>query len=257
MNAGAHAFIDAQGDSRLLLVALDGRVKLLLLVAALSLNLAAGGVRLPLLLALLGLLLSLAGGVRLRSYLRRMTVPLVLGSVALITQLFWVDAGQQLVRIPVGPWSWTITSGGLWHGLQLASRICGGMSVLLFFSLTTPLPEMMRAARFFRVPPVLVELTLIMYRYIFLLLEEGGRIRSAQKARLGFVNARAGIRSATVLGGMLLLRSFDRAERSFAAMRCRGYRGALTGVHPGRLTGRDWAVLVVGLLLLTGLFALR
>jgi len=257
MSNGLHGFIDAQGDSRRLLVALDGRVKLALLLVALVLNLAGGGVRLPLLLALLGLLLSLAGGSRLRSYLRRMTVPLILGGVALVTQLFWIDSGELLLRVPLGPWNWSITSGGLLRGLELAARIIGGMSVLLFFSLTTPLPEMMRAARFFRVPPVLVELTLIMYRYIFLLLEEGSRIRNAEKARLGFVTPRAGVRSASILGGMLLLRSFDRAERSFAAMRCRGYRGALTGVLPGRMAGRDWTVLVVGLLVLMGLYLIR
>jgi len=257
MTAGVHGFIDAQGDSRRLLVALDGRVKLVLLAAALSVNLISGGLLVPLLLALGGLLLSLAGGARAKSYLRRMAVPLLLGLVAFFTQLFWVDAGEVLLRVPLGPWSWSITSDGVLRGLELAARIAGGMSVLLSFSLTTPLPEMMRAARFFRVPPVLVELTLIMYRYIFLLLEEGSRIRTAEKARLGFVDARTGVRSATILGGMLLLRTFDRAERSFAAMRCRGYRGALTGVLPGKLQGRDWGVLVIGLLLLTVLYLVR
>jgi len=257
MIAGVHGFIDAQGDSRRLLVAIDGRAKLVLLATALTVNLLAGGLRVPLLLGLGGLLLSLAGGVRVKSYLRRMAVPLVLGLVAFITQLFWVDAGELLLRVPLGPWSWSITSGGVLRGLELAARIAGGMSVLLFFSLTTPLPEMMRAARFFRVPPVLVELTLIMYRYIFLLLEEGTRIRTAEKARLGFVDARAGLRSASILGGMLLLRTFDRAERSFAAMRCRGYRGALTGVLPGELQGRDWGALMAGLALLAGLYLIR
>jgi cobalt/nickel transport system permease protein len=104
---------------------------------------------------------------------------------------------------------------------------------------------------------VLVELALIMYRYIFLLQEEGGRIRNAEKSRLGFVDTRAALRSSGILGGMLVLRTYDRAERSFAAMRCRGYRGALTAVTPGRMQGHDWAVLVVGLGLLAGLFAIR
>lgn len=257
MSLSGHGFIDAQGDSRRLLVALDGRIKLLLLVLALGLNLSAGGLRVPLALALLGLLLSLAGGVRLRSFLRRMAVPAVLALVAFLTQLFWVKSGLTVFSLPLGPWTWTITSGGVARGLELASRILGGMGALLFFSLTTPLPELMRAAHYFRVPSVLVELTLIMYRYIFLLLEEGNRIRNAEQSRLGFVDFRATLRSSGILGGMLLLRTFDRAERSFAAMRCRGYRGALTGVLPGRLQSRDWLVLILGVLLLAGLFAMK
>lgn len=254
---GTHHFIDAEGQERRLLVALDGRVKLLLMAAALGVNLTAGGLRAPLGLALLSLLLVLSAGVRARSFLRRMAVPVMLATVALLTQLFWFQEGAPLLRLPVFRWELVVYAGGVARGLELASRIVGGMAVLLFFSLTTPLPELMRAARFFRCPPVLVELALIMYRYIFLLLEEGGRIRNAERSRLGFVDTRSAVRSSGILGGMLVLRTYDRAERSFAAMRCRGYRGALTAVTPGRLQRRDWAALVTGLLLLAGLFALR
>ncbi len=254
---GAHHFIDAQGENRRLLIALDGRIKLILLLAALVVNLTAGGIRVPLLLALLAFVLVLCAGVRPGAFLRRMAVPSLLALVAFVTQLFWFQEGRALLSLSLGPWQLVIHAGGIVRGLELASRILGGMGVLLFFSLTTPLPELMRAARALRCPPVLVELALIMYRYIFLLLEEGGRIRNAQKARLGFVDFRSGIRSGGILGGMLVLRTYDRAERSFAAMRCRGYRGVLTAVTPGRLQPHDWAALVVGLALLVGLFALR
>lgn len=254
---GAHHFIDAQGESRRLLVALDGRVKLVLLVAALAVNLSAGGIRVPLLLAGLAFLGVLAAGVRPALFLQRMAVPAMLAAVAFVTQLFWYREGGAVFTVPLGGWEPVFYTGGLRRGLELAARILGGMGVLLFFSLSTPLPELMRAARFFRCPAVLVELALIMYRYIFLLLEEGGRIRNAQKARLGFVDLRAVLRSAGILGGMLVLRTYDRAERSFAAMRCRGYRGALTAVAPGRLQPHDWGALAVGLAVLAGLFLLR
>ena len=103
---------------------------------------------------------------------------------------------------------------------------------------------------------MLVELTLIMYRYIFLLFDEAQRIRTAQRARLGFSRFRSGLRSSGILGGMLLLRSFDRADRSFAAMRCRGYRGVLSQPLPKQLVPGDWAALTVGLLFLGGLYGL-
>ena len=51
--------------------------------------------------------------------------------------------------------------------------------------------------------------------------------------------------------------TFDRAERSFAAMRCRGYRGALTGVTPGELQTKDWWALVIGLAVLVVLYGIR
>jgi cobalt/nickel transport system permease protein len=155
---GAHHFIDAEGQERRLLVAVDGRVKLVLMAAALGVNLTAGGLRAPLGLAALSLVLVLAAGVRARSFLRRMAVPAMLATVALVTQLFWFQEGEVLLLLPVFQWELVVYAGGVARGLELASRIVGGMAVLLFFSLTTPLPELMRAARFFRCPPVLVEL---------------------------------------------------------------------------------------------------
>jgi len=256
MSVGHH-FLDPQGESRRLLVALDGRVKLVLMVAGLGVNLVAGGLRAPLLLALLALALIRLAGVPQRAYLQRMLVPGLLALTALVTQLFWFAQGEVLVSWTLFDWTLVVRAGALARGLELAARIVGGMSVLLFFALTTPLPELMRAARFFRCPSVLVEPALIMYRYIFLLMEEGVRIRNAERARLGFVSLRSSLRSAGILGGMLLLRTFDRAERSFEAMRCRGYRGVLTVVTPSPMKACDWVVLALGLGMLGGLYLLR
>jgi len=254
---GAHHFIDAQGEERLLLVALDGRIKLLLLLLALGVNLTAGGIRTPLCLAGFSLLLVVAAGVRARAFFRRMAVPALLALVACVTQLFWVQQGTPFWSFEVLGRAFVFYSGGVLRGGELASRIVGGMGTLLFFSLTTPLPELMRAARFFRCPPVLVELALIMYRYIFLLMEEGVRVRNAERARLGFVDLRSSLRSSGILGGMLILRTFDRAERSFEAMRCRGYCGVLTAVTPSSMKPCDWWALFLGLALLAILYWLR
>jgi cobalt/nickel transport system permease protein len=141
--------------------------------------------------------------------------------------------------------------------LELALRILGGMSVLLCFSMTTPLTELLRAARFFRCPTLLVELTMMIYRYLFLLLEEVQRIRNAQAARLGYARFRRGLASSATLGGMLILRTYDRAERNMLAMRSRGYQGVMPGETCGRMAGRDWLVLGVGSALLLSLYLLR
>ncbi|PLX98129.1 MAG: cobalt ECF transporter T component CbiQ [Desulfuromonas sp.] len=255
--SGIHQFTDIQGERRRLLVALDGRVKLLLMLLALGLNLAAGGVRFPLALLVISLLAVTASGVRVRSFLLRMMVPFTLAVIAFVTQLFWYPEGALVQTLPLFGYDVLIYQGALARGLELGCRILGGMSVLLFFSLTTPLLELMRAAHFFRCPSVLVELALIMYRYIFLMFEEASRIRSAQKSRLGYAGFRNTLRSVSTLGGMLILRSYDRAERSFAAMRCRGYRGVMTAVALTRIKSLDWGVLLSAIGILTTLWVMR
>ena len=239
------------------LVKVDGRIKVALLVFALGLNLMDGGLRVPLCLAMLAIGLTLYAGVRPADLLKRLVVPTLLAMVALFSQMLWVRSGAIFLHLPIFSWEWIIYVDGLQRGLELALRIIGGMSALLFFSLTTPLPALMRAARFFRCPAMLVELTMIIYRYLFLLLEEGQRIRNAQVARLGYAGFRSGLSSSGVLGGMLILRTYDRAERNMVAMRSRGYQGVMPEMAPVKMIGRDWLVLVVGTVVLLALYLVR
>lgn len=255
MGAGHH-FLRAAGHERHLLVSLDGRVKVLLVLTALGVNLASRGPAGPAVLVAASFLLAFVAGVTPAAFLKRMAVPTLLAAVALVTQIFWVRGGTDVLVLPLFSTDLVVRSEGVHRGLVLGGRILGGTGTLLFLSLTTPLPELMRAARLFRAPAVLVELGIIMYRYLFLLLEEGGRIRNAQRARRGFATLRATLRSSSALGGMLVLRTYERAERSFAAMRCRGYTGSLPALAAERMSLRDWAVLLLGEALLLCLLRL-
>ena len=244
-------------NNRSCLVKVDGRIKLVLLLLALGINLVAGGLRAPFGLTLLAAGLVLYAGVRPALLLKRLVVPALLAAVALFSQLLWLRSGAVYLDLPIFSWHWTLYADGLQRGLELALRILGGVSALLCFSLTTPLPELMRAARFFRCPVLLVELTMIIYRYLFLLLEEGQRIRNAQKARLGYAGFRSGLASSSILGGMLLLRTYDRAERNMVAMRSRGYQGVLPGATAVAMSGRDYLTLAAGTILLLTLYLMR
>jgi cobalt/nickel transport system permease protein len=74
------------------------------------------------------------------------------------------------------------------------------------------------------VPELFVSLFEMTYRYIGVLLEEAStmytayRLRSTDKERSGLKMKHLGS-----FLGQLLIRSFDRAERIYAAMKCRGY----------------------------------
>ena len=229
-------FVQVEND-RSWLMQVDGRIKMVLLVLALGVNLMAGGFRVSFSLGILATALILCAGVRPAVILKRLAIPFLLATVAFLSQMLWVRSGPVSLQLPIFSWEWTIYGDGLQSGLELALRILGGVSTLLFFSLTTPLPELMRAARFFRCPTLLVELTMIIYRYLFLLLEEGQRIRNAQVARLGYASFRSGLTSSGILGGMLILRTYDRAERNMVAMRSRGYRGDMPEAAPEQNVG--------------------
>lgn len=90
------------------------------------------------------------------------------------------------------------------------------------------------------VPRVLVVQLLFLYRYLFLIADEGGRmlrgmeLRSAGQRRLRF-------RVYGSLVGHLLLRSLARAERIYKAMLARGFDGEMRAMAPMRLRWADAA----------------
>jgi cobalt/nickel transport system permease protein len=180
--------------------------------------------------------LVLVGRVPLRWYMRRLSALL---PFFLLFGLFL----PVLVRDP-DPW---LTLGPLTiseHGIRLAALIClkGLAIVTLVLVLLTAAPfhVTLQAAHSLRVPGLLVQLTLLTYRYIFLLASELARLRVALRVR-GY-RSRAALRNYRTVAhaaGALLVRSHDRAERVAQAMRCRGFDGRFRSLTEFRTTPAD------------------
>jgi cobalt/nickel transport system permease protein len=94
-------------------------------------------------------------------------------------------------------------------------------AVLILVAVTT-LPELTAQLRRLRIPGILVSLFEMTYRYIGVLLEEASTMYTAYRLRS---RTKKGLemRHMGFFVGQLLLRSVDRAERVYHAMKCRGY----------------------------------
>jgi len=123
--------------------------------------------------------------------------------------------------------------------------------LLLVFSTTTSFARQLEGMASLKVPQILVMVAGFAYRYLFVLADEGLRMKRAGDSR-GYHGRWLG--QATAIGqiiGTLFLRSYQRAERIYQAMLARGYEG---GVYPGaveRLKRADYLFMIasVGLFL--------
>lgn len=217
---------------------IDARVKIVFALLALLVNLLSVNIFAPLGIAVLCLITLISIRIPLRLLMLRLAMPLAMAGVVLVTQLF-LNGVTPIFSIDLRLFRLTGYEEGLTRGLLIMSRVIGGVLVLLLFAMSTPVHELFRAARWFRTPRVFVELSLLIYRYIFVLLDEVAVMRSAQRVRLGYRGWRRSMSSATVLGGSLVLRAYDRAERVFEAMLVRGYGGDIGIVYPQRLQRAD------------------
>jgi cobalt/nickel transport system permease protein len=114
----------------------------------------------------------------------------------------------------------TVSLGALSFATLLLRAYLCVMAVLLLIA-TTRMTELTAQLRRMRVPAMLVAVFELTYRYIGVLLDEAGSMYTAYSLRAN----KKGIemRHMGSFLGQLLIRSFDRAERVYAAMRCRGY----------------------------------
>ncbi len=163
-----------------------------------------------------------------------------------------------------GPFGLTMSDAGLerFFSIMLRSWISVQMAILL--TATTRFPDLLHALRHLRVPAILVSILAFMYRYLFVLADEVGRLLRARAARSARLPAQHGGRSiwwrAKIAGsmvGQLLLRSLARSDRVYQAMLARGYRGELLTMNPHHMAPFDWFVLCAALLLLLLLQASR
>lgn len=164
--------------------------------------------------------LMAAAGVPHAALLRRAAVALPFCLFAGVSNVVFDRAPLlYLAGVPV--------SGGVVSLLTILFRayLCV-MAALLLVS-TTPFTELSAELRRLRVPGILVTVFEMTYRYIGALLSEALSMYTAYALR-GPKGKGVALRDAGSFVGHLLLKSFDRAERVYAAMKCRGYSLAHT-----------------------------
>lgn len=160
-----------------------------------------------------------------RFYAKLLLVPVSFAAMSIIVILFITGGGTVLLEVPNLPLA--ITAGGANLALLLLARVFGGMCSLYFIALTTPMTEIFDLLRKLRVPTVLIDLSMLTYRFIFILIEEAGQIYRSQVMRLGYGRFRESVRSFGMLAGALFIRTWESGESLVLAMDARCYDGRL------------------------------
>lgn len=130
-------------------------------------------------------------------------------------------------------WQWnilpsfalSITRESIYQGAFVFCRVIGGMSALLFIALTTPMTDVFIVLRQCRVPEVVIDLMMIIYRTIFILMDQVIQIYQAQVMRLGYSTWKESIHSFASLCGAAFIASWDAGDDLIRAMDARCYDG--------------------------------
>ncbi|HAA89579.1 MAG TPA: cobalt ECF transporter T component CbiQ [Peptococcaceae bacterium] len=169
-------------------------------------------------------------GIPFRFYFKLMLVPLgflLIGVLAVAVNLA-KDATSFFWGIQVGSCTLGVSRQGLMLSAMLLTKSLAAVSCLYFLSLTTPMVEIFAMCRRLRLPPLLVELMSLVYRYIFVLLETAEKIYISQTSRGGYTNLKTTYVSMGQLISNLFSKSWHTSKVLYLALLSRCYTGELS-----------------------------
>ncbi len=227
-------------------------LKLFLGLASILLCVSSPGPVAPLLVAVsLSVAILALARIPPRVYARLLLIPVSFAVMSIAVILFITGSGTVLFEVPGLPLA--VTADGANLAVLLLARVAGGMCSLYFIALTTPMTEVFDIFRRLGVPAVLIDLAMLIYRFIFILIEEAGQIYRSQVMRLGYGRFRESVNSFGMLAGALFLRTWESGEALVLAMDARCYDGKL-GI-PGDARPISYPALAVALVYLGAVLA--
>lgn len=121
-----------------------------------------------------------------------------------------------------------VTKEGVLYAMQISIKSNAIMLMLIALVATTPIFTIGHALNQLKIPPKIVHLFLFTYRYIHVIYREYSRMLNSLKIRCFKPKTNLHTyKTFAYMVGMLLVRSFDRAQRVHNAMLCRGFKGNL------------------------------
>jgi cobalt/nickel transport system permease protein len=231
---------------------LDPRIKLVLVVAFILVNalVPTGAWPVYILLFTLALSVELLSDLGVSYVLKRssLALPFVLAALPLILTI----SGQSLFTAHLGPWTLHASLPGLARFVSVALKSWISVQAAIVLAASTSFPDLLVAMRALHVPRLMVSIFGLMWRYLFVLVDEATRLlrarlaRSAQSDVPGTKTGGSLTWRARVTGGMagsLFLRAFERSDRIYMAMVSRGYDGEARSMPLLRIQPAQWAVL--------------
>jgi cobalt/nickel transport system permease protein len=206
----------------------DTRLKLVLGLAAILLCVSSMSPVAPLFIAVtMSLITVTVAKIPARFYSKLLLIPISFALLSALVVAFMHGTGDSLFAVSILGHNLAIRADGANLALLLIARTFGGMCSLFFIALTTPMIEIFSNLRSFKIPESIIELSMMIYRYIFVFLDQAAMIHSAQVMRLGDAGIKNTLNSFAMLSSVLFLRAWEQGERLIVAMDARCYDGRL------------------------------
>lgn len=198
------------------------------------------------------LLLMLWAGIPARTFARLLTAEaafLALTTVGIALSIS-VAVPEEAWRSPIGPFWLSTSPDNLYRAALAMMRALGATAALNFLAFTTPLTDIVVLLQRCRVPDEIIDIMVLMVRFIFVLIETLQRMRIAQESRLGYQTGYwRQMHNAALIGARLFVNATERSRRLEVALQARGYESVLRVLTPNYqpFPKYGWVVMAISL----------
>lgn len=155
------------------------------------------------------------------------TLPFLIVGINRVNKVFKEDTNREvfLCSIKIGQNYFGINENSLSESIFIVFRVLSCISSMFFLSLTTSINQLIKVFKKLKFPPVMVELIVLIYRFIFIFLEESKEIYNAQEMKYGYVGMKNSYRSISLLVKCLFIRIFEKYRDMIISLDSKLYNG--------------------------------
>ncbi|MCR8745646.1 cobalt ECF transporter T component CbiQ [Romboutsia lituseburensis] len=150
----------------------------------------------------------------LKSYLKLVKIPmyfLIMGVLINLINISFDSKGLiysfNIMSLNIG-----ISNKSIITSIHILFRAIACLTCIYFFILTTPFNQIIFLLKKLHISDTVIELSMLVYRFIFIFLEEVSDIRKSQQLRFGYINLKTSYNSVGILGNMLFKRMMKRYD---------------------------------------------
>lgn len=147
-------------------------------------------------------------------YLKLLSIPLIFMIMSILAIIISISTEKtdMLTYFTVGSTYIGLSKFGLMNALRILSRSIACLTCVYFLMLTTPFNQLIKVFKKLHIPDNVIEIAMLIYRFIFIFLEEVQEIYKSQEMKLGYMGMRNSYNSLGLLLNMLYKRMMKRYE---------------------------------------------
>lgn len=166
-------------------------------------------------------------GFSLGRYLKWFLLPLPFLLVSVLTIILTISKDASILNgyVSLGSIHFGYTEASLQLALKLCLRSLSCLVCTYFFIFSVPFQQIILVLRKAKLPSVLIELTMLMYRFIFIFLEVTLEIHRSQELRFAYHGLRNSYHSMGRLFHLLVIQMMENYQQMTIALDIKFYQG--------------------------------